>query len=199
MEEQWVAKVVRCQLYHMKRQSLTSQKSISCTDPMRVICPDTVHRLLSLNSELLHALSLKQMQDLIEKIRTKAPRLLAMCIVARLGITCFKELLDKVWSDATLPLTVDHLCHAPCEETFDLLLHIQGSYIAPIFKLGEDMDLEHGMVLPIQYWPRNPGTQLRIRMIRTVATAPLTRHVPTRTARGTKPLVDVERLALCIV
>jgi hypothetical protein len=156
-EEQSLAEVVRCEIDYMMRDSLIGHY-ISCTDLMRVICPDTVHCLVVMNSEL-RTLNSEQTQVLVDKILTTAPKLLAMCIEARLQLKCFTQLLDSGLSDEQLPLNERQLCHPRCGVSFRLLLRSQGRFMAPKFKLGENKILHPCVALPIRYWPRDPGIQ----------------------------------------
>ncbi|MCJ1250173.1 hypothetical protein MMC30_007399 [Trapelia coarctata] len=154
-EGQSFAKAVRWVIHDMMRESLKGEY-ISCTDVMRVICPDTVRRLVPLTPEL-RTWDSEQIQVLIEKILCEAPKLLAMCIKAELRITCFKELLDRGLSDASLPLNKNQACHRHCGPSFGHLLSSQGSFMAPKFKLGQNKPLPTCVKLPIQYWPRDHG------------------------------------------
>lgn len=133
---------------------------ITRADLNRAIPPHIIPDLIREDSP--RGMDEMQMQDLISRIRSRAPLLLAMFVDAGLHMSCLKELVDQDIDDSALPLTKGRRCHdnkrAPCQKNFDEMIERQGRFRPVRFdKPGEHQDLHKYRVVPIRFCPkRNP-------------------------------------------
>ena len=89
----------------------------------------------------------------IQNVCKRAPKLLTMCVLARMPMKCLKQMLDRGLDDTTYPLE-KHCCHEDCDPDFeDLRRYDKALNAATFFRIGEHQKFSKRTVLPIHYDP----------------------------------------------
>ena len=143
----------RCEIDGLMKPSTYPKFYIPRIDLFRVTSADSIRQIIlqddSLN--LVH----KHKEQFIKDVQQHARKLLAMCVLVRLGMDCLKTLMDAGLNDTSLPLKESSRCHQKCSADFRNLLEKQGGFMAPEFNtIGEHKILHSCVVVPMHYFPR---------------------------------------------
>ncbi|KAF6234580.1 hypothetical protein HO173_007206 [Letharia columbiana] len=96
----------------------------------------------------------EEKEHFIQIVHSIAPRLLALCVYAKLKMECLNILLAKRFSDANLPQQRQDCCHDKCAPDFALLLGMRGCFTAARFdNVGEHQNFHRSDVIPINFIP----------------------------------------------
>ncbi|KAL9119692.1 MAG: hypothetical protein Q9187_003751 [Circinaria calcarea] len=126
-------------------------------DLIRVTSADSIRQII-LEDESLN-LGDNEKESFIKGVQQRAGKLLAMCVLARLGMDCLRTLMDAGLTDGSLPLKERDRCHQKCSADFRNLLEKQGGFMAPVFNnIGEHKALHSCVVVPLRFYPREQVT-----------------------------------------
>ncbi|MCJ1394648.1 hypothetical protein MMC18_007528 [Xylographa bjoerkii] len=154
------ARIKRNEIVGLMKQSLDGGKYIPRTDLERVTSIDTIRQTITEDESL--RLSQTEREDFVLVVFAKARTLWAICIYSSVQMKCLKAFVDRGVYDARLPLDAKtQICHErECAGDFDDLLTKQGSFLAPVFReIGEQITLQSGRALPMQYFPIDEDKQ----------------------------------------
>ena len=100
----------------------------------------------------------EEKENFIQRVQSKAPCLLALCVYAGLKMRCLSRLLER-FSDASLPLQRQDCCHdGQCGPDFDNLVAMQGCFMPARFDvIGGHQDFHHSIVIPVHFIPVEEG------------------------------------------
>ncbi|MCJ1379471.1 hypothetical protein MMC17_002572 [Xylographa soralifera] len=147
------ASLKRDEIADLMKPSLNGGEYIPRTDLERLTSTNTIRQLVHEDESL--KLSFKEKETFIQIIYKTSRTLLAACVYHNLKMKCLKLFIDKGLDDTSLPLEKStEVCHSKgCRASFRAFLAQQGSFLAPAFtKVGEHMDLQPGVALPMQYY-----------------------------------------------
>jgi hypothetical protein len=144
----------RLELWSTMKRASGGKRYVPHASLMKFTSTSNIREIIMQDSGL--KLGPEEKEEYIRNVQSKAATLLAMCVLARLRMTCLKKLLDNGCSDASLPLEDSHCCHSRCRADFGTLVDRQGGFVAARFDtVGEHQNFEYRIVIPMQYWPVN--------------------------------------------
>lgn len=145
------AETKRTEIYNLMEKTALNGRYLPRSDLLRVASEDMVREII--NDDL--TLQPAEKEPFIQKVCKRAPKLLTMCVLARLPMNCLKRMLERGQDDNTNPLEKEHCCHQGCAQDFeDLLRYYRELNAATFFRPGEHQRLPDGTLLPIHYHPK---------------------------------------------
>lgn len=150
---------IKChEMHSLMKRSFDGRSYISSAELQRIMTPEIIEKLVLENppSDLEEV----ECEAFIQNVQQSAPKLLATCIYAQLGIECLRTLLDKGLSDETFPIDDRHRCHRDCRIGFTNFVNSQGGFRAAEFMTpGEHQYLHSQVVIPIHFHPKEDDEQ----------------------------------------
>ena len=148
-----LTEIVKNELNGRMRQTLDQKWYIDQADLKGLIGTDTVKR--KIEQDLAPRMESREIDAFTTVVRSKAPILLAISIMAGLRMACLNALLDRGLHDGDLPLQQEHICHKTrCSATFQDVINKQWSFMAARFDdEGCHQEFSPLAVIPIHYFP----------------------------------------------
>lgn len=144
----------RAEIHALMKRASDRRLYLSREDLMQVTSTDTIRDIIISDSQL--DITFNEKERFINSVQREARKLLAMCVLAGLGMGCLKKLLDNGCRDATLPLKNRDCCHTRCAVDFENLISRQGGFSAAVFWIvGQHQKLHSSVVVPIHFYPVN--------------------------------------------
>lgn len=157
------AKAKRNEIYYLMKTAFDGRKYLPQSDLSKVVSKDMVREIIAEDPSVPSM----ERESFIEMVWHRAPKLLTMCVLAPVQMSCLKLLLEKGRDDDTNPLKEEHRCHRECAQDFKALLDwYRGLNAATFLRPGDHHRFAKEIVLPIHYHPkpddqttsRAPGT-----------------------------------------
>lgn len=119
-----LASITRNQIHFLMKTGFDGRRRyIPNIDLQRIMTTETIEKLIFENPP--RGMNEAERKVFVQRVQQSAPKLLAMCIYAQLGIECLKTLLDKGLSDSTSSIddTTGHRCHSDHRVAFTNLVN----------------------------------------------------------------------------
>lgn len=143
----------RDEIGSLMQQTFNEKDYITRTDLKRVISMNTIRKIILETPP--EGMKSQRQEDFVLHVQRMAPRLLAMCVYAKMNMTCLERLLEKGLSDASLPLDLNNCCHPDHREDFRTLLSQQDRFMAAVFWVkGQHQEFTESAILPFRYEPK---------------------------------------------
>lgn len=140
---------------HKLMKSAGSKLYIPCAE-FNIITSSLILRQVIVEDSNLN-MGPEEKETFVKRVQRDARRLFLMFTDAKLGMSCLKELMDKGWSDARLPLKNRLVCHERCQADFRGMINGQGSFMAAEFiKSYEHQCFSDLVIIPILYKKMKP-------------------------------------------
>ena len=148
--EEGFAKAKVSEIYDLMKTTFDGKRYLSRLDVLRVASKDMVRETINEDPTIQP----EEKEPFIQLVCERAPKLLTMCVLARMQMSCLKLLLEKGQDDNTNPLKEERRCHESCSLDFsNLLWGYRALNAATFFRPGIHEKFSRGTVLPIQYYP----------------------------------------------
>ncbi|KAL8792076.1 MAG: hypothetical protein Q9195_005331 [Heterodermia aff. obscurata] len=152
VSEEAFAKAKRLEIYNLMKTAFDGSKYLPQSDLEKVMSKDMVRGVITDDSTV----QLVEKETFIEEVSKRAPKLLTMCVLAGMQMSCLKLLLEKGLNDNTKSMKEEHCCHKKCAQDFATLLQwYRGLNAATFLQPGQHQRLAKGTVVPVHYHPKH--------------------------------------------
>ena len=140
----------RVEIHALMKPAAGGRMYISRTDLLRVTSRDTIRDIITQDPRT----PAHEKDNLIARVQDRARKLFAMFVYAGLSMNCLKTILDRGYTDDSLPLKNIQNCHPQCGVEFHIFITNQGGFMAAEFmEPGQHQKFHPNVVVPIHFWP----------------------------------------------